>query len=231
MCALASRPRMSSSARTRSGPVISGQPGALLEPRRVAEVEGQLGRLGVCGDDRLRGLGLGRGASGDVQTGVGGQRGPGGQRRGSTRRRHWRVRGRWIVRPQRGHDPPRWSPIALSSRRWPVHGDRAPGRPRLTGRFGALTPDSQAGPAIPVSAATSDEAGSGVRGRGRPRSARRRRAHAEAGDAVVPVRTRFPATAVARDHRSSSATWSSRSRRVTRPRRPRPAEVNVVSGP
>jgi hypothetical protein len=43
-----------------------GQSGALLEPGRVAEVEGQLDRLGGCGDDRLRGLGLSRGTGSDV---------------------------------------------------------------------------------------------------------------------------------------------------------------------
>ena len=59
-------------------------------------------------------------------------------------------------------------------------------------RFGALTPDSQAGPAIPVSAATSDEAGSGVRAEAGPDPRAADGAHAEGGDAVVPVRTRFP---------------------------------------
>jgi hypothetical protein len=71
-----------------------------------------------------------------------------------------------------------------------------------------LTPDSQAGPVIPVSAATSDVVGSGARAVAEagpdPRAADW--ALGEAGDAAVPVRTRFPDGVVARDHRSSSAT-------------------------
>ena len=89
------------------------------------------------------------------------------------------------------------APDALSSRRWPVHGDRAPGRPRLTGRFGALTPDSQAGPAIPVSAATSDEAVPAVRAEAGPDpraadGAQPKRGCRRPGSDAVPRRGRRP---------------------------------------
>ena len=78
---------------------------------------------------------------------------------------------------------------------------------------------------MPVSAATSEADGPDDEVEGAPLVASR-----EAAAGAVPVRTRFPAGVVERDHRSSSATWSSRSRRVTRPLRPSPAEVSVVTG-
>ena len=65
--------------------------------------------------------------------------------------------------PRRGWSPPRRR--SLSSSRPPVQGERAPGRPRVTGRFGALTPDSQAGPSMPVSPSMPEDARPPVRRR------------------------------------------------------------------